>query len=168
MLNSPVVDYFRENTGVEIPDIFKFLFQSCFGCEHLVSDYETALKRIEDEMQNAAADDLPGIEQLDGDYCRVHLKMIKDGQTAQKLCRIFILSSAAVPDAKARLETELEKLISYCDGNGLPFSKKEMAQKTEEWRKDGFPPVHHSENFRAIHRPAYRVIKKEYLSAIFE
>lgn len=166
MRNCDVLDYCKQNTDVEIDDILKFLYQSCMGCEHLVSDFDKAWVWIEDEYMRADSDDLPAVESLDGDFCRVHLKAMKDKEALKKLCEFFVLSSKSHTDGVERLENELNRLIVLADNNELKFSKKEMQDAIEQWRRQGFSAIHHSESFRNKHNPAYRVIAKEYLTEL--
>ena len=44
-----VLDHFRNYPALQIRDIFKYLFQSAFGCEHLVSSPEAAASYINEE-----------------------------------------------------------------------------------------------------------------------
>lgn len=152
--------------GIEIQDVFKYMYQSCFGCEHLSTDYFSALERMRREMEFADYDELPEIELLDGDFCRVHLKILKKGLSPETLCRLFLLSSEKQIDGMSRLEREVDNLISYANEGKIPFSEKEIYEKVKEWRNKGFPPVHHSEKYRETYHPAYRVIKKDFLRII--
>ena len=185
--NITVIEYYKRNTDVEITDLFKFLYQSCFGCEHLVSDYASALERILNEAEYAQADDLPNIEYLDGPYCRVHLKTLKDKASLEKLCQLFLKSSSAqssegsqnspvagvkscptdndngTSTSRDRLENELENLILLAGSGEIPFSPDFLRSRIDNWRSEGFPAVHHSDTFRNSHNPAYRVINKDYL-----
>ena len=57
--------YCRANPDLEIQDLLKYLYQSCFGCEHFVSDFSAALGGIVGELAEAQLDDLPEIEPLE-------------------------------------------------------------------------------------------------------
>lgn len=164
--NCTVLDYYRENTCLEINDLFKFLYQSCFGCEHLVSNYEDALKRITEEASVCEADDLPEVEYLDGEYCRVHLKRVNSENLLEWLCRRFVDSSGAHPEGEERLEEQLTMLLRYAEAGIIRFDRNILEQKICEWRKRGFPPVRHSAEFHEAHHPAYRVILKKYLAEL--
>lgn len=162
--NCTVLDYYSENSCLEICDLFKFLYQSCFGCEHLVSNYDDALKRIIEEAKSCQLDDLPDVEYLDGEYCRIHLKSINTRESLDWLCRIFIDSSKRHLEGEKRVEEQLKILLQYAENGIIRFDKDILEQEINEWRKQGFPPIHHSDNFRKAHHPAYRVILKEYLN----
>lgn len=166
MRNDTLIAYCSENTFLEIQDVFKYLYQSCLGCEHLVSDSSNALDRIRDELKAADMDDLPEIEMLDGDYCRVHLKAINERLSAEKLCGLFVLSAQTYADGRERLENELRNLISYAEDGLIPFKKEDVETAIFKWQQAGLEPVHHSASFREHHHPAYRVIRKEFLDRI--
>lgn len=158
--------YCRANPDLEIQDLLKYLYQSCFGCEHFVSDFSAALGGIMGELAEAQLDDLPEIEPLDGEYCRVHLKALRGGLSPEILCRLFILSARPRPDGRVRLEAALAEAVSLAEEGLLPFSAEALQAATLRWRADGFNPVHHSDAFRTRHHPAYRVIKKAYLPTV--
>ncbi len=166
MKNDAVTEYCRGCSGLEVRDIFKFLYQSCFGCEHLVSDSKKVLKKIKEEMPGAQLDDLPEIEMLDGDFCRVHLKTLKESNAEEALARLFIQSAVKQNDGEERLMNELIKLKLSAKEGSIPFSEEEIDRAILKWRDEGFGPVHHSETFRKMHHPAYRVIRKELLEKL--
>lgn len=161
-----ILEYYKENTNIEIQDLFKFLYQSCFGCEHLVSDYDNALKRIMDEAVEADNDDLPDVEYLDGEYCRVHLKAFATKDLLECLCRVFIDSSKTHVEGEERLEQQLQLLKEYVTDGLMDFDLEQLNSAIDDWKKMGFPPVHHSDSFREAHHPAYRVIMKKYLQKL--
>lgn len=161
--NTNVLDYYRDNSNLEIVDLFKFLYQSCFGCEHLVSNYDDALCKIMLEAEHSEQDDLPNIELLDGNYCRLHLKLFTNKDSKEKLCLAFINSAQIQPDGKERLEEQLQKLLGYASEGLIEFDCATLKQDIETWKNQGYPAVHHSETFRKTHHPAYRVIMKKYL-----
>lgn len=43
----------------------------------------------------------------------------------------------------------------------LPFDSEALRAAEESWQSAGYPPMHHSDAFRAEYRPAYRVIDPE-------
>jgi len=145
-----------------VTDLFKFLYQSSFGCEHLVSDVASAKAYICKEAENSrpAAGDL--VEPLDGDYCRVHLDYLKKGLKADTFAKLFVLSAEHVEDGKKCLEEKLSVLLEMAQEGELPFFETEVEDALEKWRGEGCPACHHSEVFRVAYAPAYRLMKKEY------
>lgn len=161
MENNSILSCFGREASLQ--DVFKFLFQSCFGCEHLVSDAAGALSMLKKELAFADQDDLPEIEPLDGDFCRVHLKILNKGLSPETLCRLFLLSAQKQADGASRLEQSLENLLQYARERRLPFSENEVSEQIHLWKSSGYPAVHHSEGYREAHHPAYRVIRKDFL-----
>lgn len=147
---------------LQIQDLFKFIYQSAFGCEHLVSD-EASVKAY---LLKEAGDCVPASEELvlplDGEYCRVHLDYLRKGLSADTFARLFVLSGKPVEDGECALKEKLEVLRELVLQGELPFSVEELDKKTEEWRQSGYPACHHSEQYRRSYAPAYRLLKKEY------
>ena len=83
-----LLNHYTAYPKLEVADIFKFIFQSTFGCEHLVSSEERALNYIKAELERIKDDEsAPRIDALDGDYSRVHLSCINDTLSAEALAK---------------------------------------------------------------------------------
>lgn len=154
--------HYKAYPSLQTEDVFKFLFQSALGCEHLVSDEEGALRYIKREYEALPEADSPKAEPLDGKYSRVYLSFLKEGLSPTTLARLFCLSAKKEPDGKALLEEKLAVAQGLIESGALPLDKEDFARKLAEWRALGFPAVRHSEQFRACYRPAYRVISNRY------
>ena len=89
---------------LELQDIFKALYQSAFGCEHLIADPSVAADYIRAEAAQSEdnADEL--VEPLCGDYCRVHLGVLQDGLCAETFARLFALSAQHEECGREKLE----------------------------------------------------------------
>lgn len=146
-----------------VTDIFKFIYQSSFGCEHLVSDVTSVKAYLCKESEGARSTVGDWVEPLDGDYCRVHLDYLKEGLSPDTFAMLFVLSAEHVEDGKERLEEKLALLLELARSKEVPFSEEEVENALEKWRGEGYPACHHSEVFRARYAPAYRLLKKEYV-----
>lgn len=153
----------RKYPKLQVTDLFKFLYQSSFGCEHLVSDIASAKAYIQKEAENARPTAGESVEPLDGDYCRVHLDYLEKGLSADTFAKLFVFSGSHVEDGKERLEEKLSVLLEMSREGELPFSEEEVKVALEKWRGEGCPACHHSEAFRAAYAPAYRLMKREYV-----
>ena len=147
---------------LQIRDLFKFLYQSSFGCEHMISNPEAVEEYIKSEAEQYRAAAKEIIEPLDGGWCRVHLDCIKEGLEVHTLARLFYLSADHAEDGKERLLDKLSVLSEAAEEGLLPFTKEAVADAIAKWREEGYPACHHSEDFRAAYGPAYRLVKKEY------
>ena len=149
---------------MEIADLLKFLFQSSFGCEHMVTSLEGAIEYIKRESESLNY--LEGEEltdRLDGDYVRLHLGCLKRGIDAEALGKLFFLSARKEEDGKARLEEKLAVARGLICESALPFSPLDFDSAVAKWRDNGYPAIHHSDTFRREYRPAYRVIALEFI-----
>ena len=145
-----------------LQDIFKALYQSAFGCEHLIAGPSAAADYIRAEAARSGDRISELVELLGGDYCRVHLGILQDGLSAETFARLFALSARHEECGREKLEAMLTALQTMADAGELPFSAQETAERIEAWRKEGFPPLHHSEAFRSAYAPAYRVLRRDF------
>lgn len=165
-----LLEQFSEYPKMQIEDVFKFLYQSSFGCEHLVSDYDRALGYIKQEY--SCMDKSLGlkhdIEPLDGPYCRVSLSVLSKGVEPESLAMLFMQSAQHVPDGVYLLEKKLEVFKTMVSDGLVPFSVSAVDDAISWWKSKGYPAIHHSEVFRTEYSPAYRVVSKEYCKSIAE
>ncbi len=154
--------HYKKFPRLQAADIFKFLFQSCFGCEHLVSDESTALRYIKNEFSEMSEAAEPFTDALDGNYSRVYLSWIKAGLSPETLTKLFCLSAKKEPDGKALLPQKIEIAREFIANGEIPLDKEEFDKKLSEWQGRGYPAIHHSEVFRSTYKPAYRVINSKY------
>ena len=155
-------EYFEAYPQLQAEDIFKYLFQSAFGCEHLVSSQEAAVAYIEREYETVSKKEAPLIEPLDGAYSRVHLSCLNDGLTPKTLARLFCLSAKKEENGERTLEEKLDATKALVKSGALPLDANVFEEKLATWRTLGFPAIHHSEDFRKAYKPAYRVIANRY------
>ena len=154
--------HYKKYPHLQVRDVFKFIHQSAFGCEHLVSDAQLTTERIKSEFASlqAVATDL--VEPLDGDFCRVHLQILNSGLLPETLGKLFMLSAVPVKNAAAEVQKKLQVLLSLCENGLLPFSVAEIQAEISAWQQKDFCACRHSDIFREHYAPAYRVLKKEY------
>ena len=159
-----LIQYYQNYPNLQAEDIFKYLFQSAFGCEHLVSNEDAALNYIEREYATLSQTENPKIEPLDGDYSRVYLSHLNAGLTPKTLAKLFCLSAKKEEDGLALLEEKTEVARELVTSGVLPLDADVFHQKLATWKELGYPAVHHSEAFRTAYKPAYRVIANRYVA----
>lgn len=156
-----LLEHYRHYPKLQAEDIFKYLYQSSFGCEHLVSDEERALCYIRREYESLT--DQPTLtDKLDGAYTRVYLSALSRGLSAETLARLFCLSAKKEQDGKSALESKLSTARELIKEGLLPLDINDFDKKLAAWREADYPALHHSETFRTEYRPAYRVIADKY------
>ncbi len=158
-----LIEHARVYPRMQMGDLFKFLYQSAFGCEHMATSLPRAIEYIKKEADGRSGGGGRLIDPLDGDYSRVHLEYAKEGLKAETLAALFCLSAKAEPCGADALEQKLDVAHELVSQGVLPFSVKEFVEARDTWRAQGYPSLHHSDAFREAYRPAYRVISNEYL-----
>ena len=161
-----LIEHYKRYPNLQVEDVFKYLFQSAFGCEHLVSDESRALAYIQKEYETVSRTEISRIDLLDGDYSRVHLSCLNDGLSTKTLAKLFCLSAKQEKDGMALLQEKIEVARALVAQGVLPLNADEFAQKLATWAALGYPAVHHSDVFRAEYKPAYRVIANRYLKSL--
>lgn len=159
-----LVMHYQKYPHLQIQDIFKYLYQSSFGCEHMVSSLETAIDYIRKESSSCPQDGGTFVDVLDGAYSRVHLAYLNHGLSAQTLGKLFFVSSKKEPNGKSDLENKLNIAKELVCENALPFSPDEFERAIREWQAIGYPAMHHSNTFRMHYNPAYRVVANKYIT----
>ncbi len=157
-IQAALTDHARCHPKMEPRDVFKFIYQAVFGCEHMITDPKQVTERIREEEAGLA----PGereIESLGEHYSRVPL-----GQwDADALGRLFYRSAKGPKGTVEQLETELEAATRAVQKGQFPFGVAKFEADLAEWKRAGYPAIRHSEEFRAAYHPAYRVIENRFL-----
>ena len=158
-----LIAHAQKHPQLQAEDVFKYLFQSALGCEHLVSNQAAALAYIKREYETISQAGEPSVEPLDGEYSRVALSCLNAGLAPETLARLFCLSAKQEENGRTFLEKKIEVANELIACEELPIDKEEFAQKLASWKAMGYPALHHSEAFRAHYKPAYRVIANRYV-----
>lgn len=160
---SLLIEHYRMYSKLKVQDIFKFLYQSVFGCEHLVSSLEAAAESISREHDSICGEGACTIESLDGNYSRVFLNWLNHGLSADTLGKLFAASAKQEAEGLTNLVQKLEAARELVGEGLLPFPQNEFENAMVQWEKKGYPAIHHSDLFRETYKPAYRVLANEYV-----
>ena len=158
-----IISHFNKYPNLKIQDLFKFLFQSSFGCEHLVSSLDKVKSYLNDEYNNIKQSNF-SIDSLDGNYSRVPLSYIDKGLSIDTFSKLFYLSSKTEENGLLLLKEKLNVLCSLAKDNLLPFSINEVCDEINKWKEQNYPAVHHSNEFRSFYKPSYRLISNDYIT----
>ena len=161
-----LIQHYKNYPNLQAEDVFKYLFQSALGCEHLVSSEEAALSYIQREYATLSKTEPPKTESLDGDYSRVYLSHLNDGLTPKTLAKLFCLSAKKEERGKALLEEKIQVAQELVANGVLPLDVDDFNKKLAMWKELGYPAVHHSDAFRKAYCPAYRVIANRYVDLL--
>lgn len=137
-----------------VRDAAKLLYQSEFGCGHLISDKSTAREWLFRELDQCAATDAPLTEPIGGGFVRLNLSPAGGVLDRETIFRLFLLSSNAPVGTVEGFRAKLRLLYE------LGFDRGEVDSFLSEYEKAGFPMLSHSEEYRRAYAPAYRVISE--------
>ena len=139
-------------------DAVKLIFQNEFGGGHLITDEAQCLQRLQQEYESVEKDpdEIPWIGIGNG-LIRVHLASL-EREDIPRLCRAFIDSAAACRGNLQRFREKLEVLRRLAYGHCFSFSGEALDAFLAEYEAAGYPQVSHSQLYRQLYHPAYRVI----------
>ena len=143
---------------MEPRDYGKLAFQSEFGPEHLVTDREAVLnylRREYGELGEGCAVIAP--EPIGNGLCRLHLSACTE-EKLPLLAELFCRSAAAHKGSREGMNARLE-LLRELDVPG-------MAEWLAKYEAAGCPALRHSQTYRDVYAPHYRVIKLDYLAEL--
>jgi hypothetical protein len=147
---------------MEPTDAVKLLYQSEFGGGHLISNEDACLAYLRTEWERTPFDpDAPLAEDIGGGVIRVMLAAIADADALEALGRDFIRSAANVHGTREGFLEKLALLRTMTAEGKFSFSLAELDEYLSAYERAGYPAVSHSETYRRLYHPAYRVLRKE-------
>lgn len=161
-----LLEHYHKYPKLQIQDLFKFIYQSSFGCEHLVTDLVGATEYIKKEYELIDKDEEPYIDPLDGDYSRVSISYLNKELSLETFAKIFVASSKKEINGLSNLLKKIKVIKELVDKGLLPFDKDEFEKCLLEWKEKGYPAIHHSNIFRENYKPSYRVISNEFIPIV--
>ena len=146
-------------------DAVKLLYQAAFGPGHMISDPAAALERTCREMESVTflpslpGDGTPVFEEIGGCYARLYLN---PGISPRLVTRLFTASANAPVKDSADFMDSLSLLRRLTAEGVFGFSSDELEEYLDGYIRSGMPAVSHSEAYRNVYHPAYRVVRREY------
>ena len=160
-----VIEHSERYPELQPTDLFKLLYQYAFGCEHLAANEDVVCERIKVEREAIKSGTPDGVEPL-GEYCRVGLSYLDRGLSEKTLARVFCLSAMHDENGQKKLAEGVKILSELVCAGVLPIRHEEFSASLYEWQNANFPPVRHSERYRELYSPSYRVIAKKYAAIL--
>lgn len=164
-----VVEYHLGHySHMEPQDLYKLAFQAAMGSEHAVASREAARQWLERELSGLpAGPPEPLIEPLspDGALVRINLRtLIERGGEVDLLLDGFVETAERFEGSEDRLRSYWSDIATMAEEGELAFELVQLQGFFSEMESQGFPPVHHSAEYRDHYHPAYRVVLIELLA----
>ena len=156
---------------MEPRDIYKLLYQGVRGPEHLISSPTVFAERLAAEWESL---DLTGGDPLwesirpDGSLLRLNLRPYKvQGGHLDSLVATGLDTGRRIWGTQAELQLAWEGFTAACRERSWPGMALDNVDAFSSWLEaNDFPPVHHSERYRSLYRPAYRLVAAEIRSLL--
>ena len=161
-----LLNEYKKYPSMEITDYMKLIFQHVNGGNHLLINKEKALQYLLDEYQEVTTSkDVPLYEDIGNNIVRINLARYKyQGLDINKLFEIFVLSASSfTKDIKAMEEAFLE-LKNLAKEKKIPLNIEELEEFLSWYRKNDYPLLSHSEIYKKLYNPHYRIILSSYLN----
>lgn len=152
--------------GMRVADLYKLLHQAVFGSEHLVSDPVEARARLLAEY--ATLEDGPREPLVDpisdgGSIARVHLRTYRaEVRDPEPLVSAFLRTASVRCGSKAEMAAAWRVATEVAAGEKR-FDPEELHAYFAARTAEGFPAVRHSEEYRRLYVPSYRVVQAAWL-----
>lgn len=165
-LRSILLAHVSRYPAMEPTDAVKLLYQNEFGGGHLIRDGAQCLGYLRSEYARTPQHaDTPLAEDIGNGMVRIHLSRLDaHSYPVDQLGADFIRSAQDQTGALSSFLSKLELLQQMAKEDLLPFSSDALDGYLADYEKAGYPMVSHSEAYRRAYSPAYRVIRREYLS----
>lgn len=148
-------------------DAIKIVYQSVFGPAHMIYDKDAAFQYLVKEYNSCKQIIAPLCDPLGGGLVRVNLNALDaSGVSLQNVFDAFVATANEVKGTVEEFERQLELLCELAKEGVFGFTYEELENYLCEYRKAGYPLIHHSEEYKKIYHPSYRVVMKELLSQI--
>ncbi len=166
LIQEAIFEELRLHPKAQLVDIYKFFFQGTFGPGHIISDQKSALAYMQNELQSSTEFDSVIWQQVGYKilYYRINLKLIKEGNIPEeKYFSAFIQSTdtSQTPSTKEWWE-EWNFVLSVIDKMKLIIPNyEEDKSDLDKMLLEGKVLVHHSDIYRKLYHPHYRIVDKE-------
>lgn len=144
-------------------DAVKLIYQNEFGPGHFVSDPQKSLAYLKAEHILAPFTPKANTyESIGNGLVRVHLSAIQISDL-KALNEAFVSTANAHKGTLSAFLEKLEILKSLTAQGVFVFKKEELQSYLQEYSKAGYPPVSHSQTYKDLYNPAYRVVRKNFI-----
>lgn len=156
--------YYKKHPESQLQDYVKFIHQMVFGPGHMVNNHADCLKRLKEEirtLKTIAYEDL--YEYVGSEFVRINLRTYTyHGLNLNTLIENFVESANMYLIEDKNITNELLLLKKFLISK--QWNENIIDSFLKEYQSSGYPPHHHSEIYREIYQPSYRLIHQKFLS----
>lgn len=147
--------------SIQPQDFIKLLYQREMGPEHAIENPGVFYRYLKEEMalpETAACGTQPP-EKIGNGFYRVYLGAAA-GVTPKTLARLCLLAVGRRKGSKKELKNALQQLLSWAEEEqeALSFPYSRLQKEVEQYIHNKCPAVHHSQRYRELYHPHYRLL----------
>ena len=172
---SEITDIIKEHLEkypeMEIGDLFKLIYQNEYGGGFAASNPELSLRQIEADYEKINSSkrkpktDL--IEDIGNGFVRVNLGALNpETFPLEKLNEACIATAEKYRGNRQALRDKVKEVRDHFAEFDFEFEEVTFVLFSSAMEEACYPPIDHSETYRVLYKPAYRVVKKELLEDI--
>ncbi len=145
--------------GMLPADAVKLIYQNEFGGGHLIRDEQAVREHLRQEYASIQEDyTLQRYEPIGNGLVRVHLAALEEAEL-DSLAEEFIRSAAIHRGSQPRFLQKLEVLRELTQDGIFAFNSASLERYLQDYAAAGYPMVSHSDAYRAVYCPAYRLVQ---------
>ena len=163
-MRSIILDHNTRYPAWQIDDLYKLLLQASKGAEHIVTDRQSVAQWLDRELASLDGGPVePLIEDINpvDEFVRVHLRPFAKNQLDKdQLLEAFLSTTALVSYSMMNFSSYATLAARLCAQGLLPFPEAQVKSYLDKMQTEGLPAMHHSQNYRELYHPAYRVVAR--------
>jgi hypothetical protein len=169
-LSEILLDHVGRTPAMQVQDVYKLLHQAALGSEHAVRDEQAAWDLLEREMAgmgDGPEDPLLDPISPDGQILRVHLRpYLQAGKNPEALLRSFFRTGNEWRGSPEKLKVYATTAARHSQAGTGSIRREVIEAYFAKMELQDFPAVQHSEIYKHLYRPAYRVVARQFLEDI--
>ena len=156
---------------MELPDVYKLLYQGVMGPEHMVATQQEFSRRLIAEFEiQPLGDTHQVLEVIHPDHIlfRLNLRPYKvQHSSIDSLIPAMLATTKSIVGTLDDLESVWLDFTNSCKrGDMANFPSPQLDEFSRRLKQQGYPPFHHSEAYAKEYQPAYRLIASEFLEEV--
>jgi hypothetical protein len=159
-------DHLARRPGMQPRDVYKLLYQGVRGPEHIIASETSFREWLTQEweaLDSLGEDPLTESIRPDGGLLRLNLRPYKAAHG-----NLDQLAAACLETARRTWGTQDDLIevwghfLESCRAGFWPgLDPREVETLNSLLQDNNFPPIHHSEHYRELYHPAYRLVDAE-------
>jgi len=146
-------------------DVYKLIYQNSFGNEHSLTDTAAGRKYLHEELltmdTTVRGESLLERISLDGEMVRVNLRPFRAlNLDPESLVQVMFRSARETMPDTLMFYRQWNEFVALVEFDLVDFPPVDVPIWNEQVAAGNIMPVHHSEQYTAGNRPAYRVVRR--------